>query len=148
MNPVDTRKEAELVIPMIANWELVAAETAAVVANLMGFPPTEIDEIRLSVVEACINAFEHSSSDDNKVYIKYIVDDSTASFSILITDHGRGFSPEAVRPPSIEESLREGRRRRGWGIELIRNFMDDVRFDSGEHGNTITLTKIMRRVVA
>ena len=140
MNSAEDVKEAQLVIPMIANWELVAAETAAVVANLMGFQADEIDEIRLAVVEACINAFEHSASTDNKVYIRYLVSEQTQTLRILITDRGRGFRPEMLRRPSLEESL-EGRRRRGWGIELIRTFMDNVQIESSEQGTTITMVK-------
>ncbi len=140
MNLREAKKEAELVIPMISNWELVAAETAAVVAALVGFPQKQIDEIRLSVVEACINAFEHSASDDNKVYVKYIVSEQMDRLCILITDHGKGFRPETLRTPNIEDSIRCGRKR-GWGIELIRNFMDEVNIKSCGHGTTIMMTK-------
>ncbi|MFC1527065.1 ATP-binding protein [Candidatus Latescibacterota bacterium] len=31
--------------------------------------------------------------------------------------------------------------KRGWGLELMGQFMDDVRIESGPEGTTLTMTK-------
>ena len=134
-----TKSEVVLTIPMHPSMELVAAQTGSLIAEANGFDEKCIEEIQLAIIETCINAFEHSNSDDRRVCIKFIIKDN--ELELKITDRGIGFqlNPE-VSPPEDESKSRE-LRKRGWGLELIRNMMDNLYVDSNEHETTITLVK-------
>lgn len=131
--------EVVLTIPMHSSMELVAAQTGSLIAEANGFDQNCIEEIQLAIIETCINAFEHSKSDDQRVHIKFIIKDN--ELELKITDHGVGFQLEPNALPPEDESESHVLRKRGWGLELIKNMMDDIRVDSGENETTITLVK-------
>jgi anti-sigma regulatory factor (Ser/Thr protein kinase) len=57
-----------------------------------------------------------------------------------VRDTGGGFSPEELEEPRIEEKL-TARRKRGWGLKIMRGLMDDVSVRSGADGTTIVMWK-------
>src|SRR6185295_14199807 len=63
--------EFEMVIPMTPDTELIAARTAEQIARRVNFPSEAINQIKTAVVEACINAAEHSLSPDRKIYQRF-----------------------------------------------------------------------------
>lgn len=134
-----TDSEVVLTIPMHPSMELVAAQTGSLIAEANGFDEKCIEEIQLAIIESCINSFEHSKSDDQRVCIKFIIKDN--ELELKITDCGVGFQlgPEVLPPEGQSES--QGLRKRGWGLELIRNMMDDLYVESDENETTITLVK-------
>jgi hypothetical protein len=50
-------REVTLVLPMAPDMELVASQAASALAGFVGMSPDRVDEVRMAVVEACINAF-------------------------------------------------------------------------------------------
>ena len=137
--PAQVKREVVLIIPMYPNMELAAAQTASILAELMNFEENHIDEIQFAIIETCINAFEHSKSKDKRVVIKFIMRDD--ELELKITDHGVGFRLDAIKPPNIEEPIGSRLRKRGWGLEIIRNMMDEVNIESTGKGTTITMVK-------
>ena len=91
----------------------------------------------MALIEACINAFEHSKSDSN-VYIHYIIQDDT--LMIKVGDSGVGFDEEVVEIPNIDDKIHSDHKR-GWGIQLMKELMDTVEFESTGQGTTVTMTK-------
>ena len=132
------RREVTLNIPIHPNMELVAAHTASIIAEIMDFEETHIDEIQLAIIETCINAFEHSNSRDSKVTVTYVLTDD--ELQLKITDHGTGFGAEQTNLLTGEARAR-AMQKRGWGLEIIREMMDEVEIDSGDEGTTITMLK-------
>ena len=132
------KHEVTLNIPIHPNMELVAAHTASIIAEIMDFEETHIDEIQLAIIETCINAFEHSNSEDSKVTVTYVLTDD--ELKLKITDHGVGFGAEQVKLLTGEARAR-AMQKRGWGLEIIREMMDEVEIDSGDDGTTITMLK-------
>ena len=53
----------ELKLPVLPDMELSATQTAEVVARHMELSDEKSAEISMALIEACINAFEHSDSD-------------------------------------------------------------------------------------
>ena len=132
------RREVTLNIPIHPNMELVAAHTASIIAEIMNFEETHIDEIQLAIIETCINAFEHSNSEDNKVTVTYVLTDD--DLELKITDHGVGFGMD--KTDFLDgETRAEAMQKRGWGLEIIREMMDEVKIDSNDGGTTITMLK-------
>lgn len=96
----------------------------------------------MAVVEACINAFEHSQSEDRKVYITFEVlgDAEPEKLRITVRDTGVGFSAEGLEEPTIERKLK-AERKRGWGLKIIRGLMDEVEIRSSADGTTVVMSK-------
>lgn len=122
-------KEINLTIPMIPNMEIAATQTAEAVARFMAFDDDQIDEVKMALIEACINAFEYSHSAEGKVYIKFVM--GPADLVVIIQDFGQGFDPTSVRE----------RKYRGNGIKIMKGLMDSVDITSGPGGTTITMSK-------
>ncbi len=136
-------QEVSLTLPILPNMEMTASKTATSMAESMGMSADKIDEVRMAVVEACINAFEHSRAEDGRVYITFeVVGTSDAQkLQITIEDTGVGFEPEEIEAPRIEDKLKAARKR-GWGIQIIKGLMDEVEISSGSGGTTVVMRKL------
>jgi serine/threonine-protein kinase RsbW len=135
-------REVTLTLPMVPDMEIEASRTATAMAESIAMSADKIDEVRMAVVEACINAFEHSQSPDRNVYVTFEVLGGAAPESLRVTvrDSGVGFAPEAIEEPDIQAKLK-AERKRGWGLKIIRGLMDEVDIHSGLDGTTIVMCK-------
>lgn len=131
--------EVSLTIPIVPNIEVAATQTAEAVAGFMEFSQEQIDEVKHALIEACINAFEHSNSQENKVYIRFVM--KPEELLVVIQDFGKGFDVSAVEKPQIEAKFGSDYKR-GWGLMLIESLMDTVSITSGPEGTVITMTKV------
>ena len=60
--------------------------------------------------------------------------------TVVMTDREHGFDvSEAVS--KVKKRRARGDQRRGWGLELIGTFMDEVEIESGQDGTILTLVK-------
>jgi serine/threonine-protein kinase RsbW len=128
----------ELKLPILPNMELIATQTADIIANHMHLSEEQSGEISMALIEACINAFEHSKT-ENSIYIHFIVEEN--SMIIKVIDQGIGFDKSKVEIPKIENKIGNDERKRGWGLQLIQALMDSVEFESTNAGTTITMIK-------
>ena len=127
----------ELTLPVMDDMELAATKTAEVVAKRMGLDDIKTAEINMALIEACINAFEHSKSKEN-VYITYVIEKD--NLVIKVGDRGVGFDSEVVAIPNIDEKINSDHKR-GWGLKLMKELMDTVEFETTESGTSVTMTK-------
>ena len=139
------RREVHLTIPVAPEMEIAATAQVAALGEWMEMGRDKIDEIKMAVVEACINAFEHSGTPDRKVEIDFRIGFSEeggrgAYLEVGVADSGHGFDPARLRAPEIRDKLKSNRKR-GWGIKIIESLMDDVRIESGENGTKIVMRK-------
>jgi anti-sigma regulatory factor (Ser/Thr protein kinase) len=128
----------ELKLPILPNMELVAINTAEVIAKHMDLSDDKAAEISMALIEACINAFEHSRAENN-IFIHFIIEEE--SLTIKVIDQGIGFDKSNVEIPKIENKLGTDERKRGWGLQLMQELMDTVEFESTKEGTTVTMTK-------
>lgn len=130
-----------VVVPMGEDNELIAASTAEQIAKRLTFRPEAINQIKTAIVEACINASEHSFSPDRKIYQRFRVE----SDRLVVTISSRGVVPTnlngASGRPDTTEAAEE---RRGWGLKLIRTLMDEVEFERVDDGTSLRMTKYVR----
>ncbi|HKX84557.1 MAG TPA: ATP-binding protein, partial [Pyrinomonadaceae bacterium] len=132
--PIEVRgDEYEFVLPMDQDAELIAARAIEDIAKRHSIEPKSVNQIKTALVEAYINASEHSLSPDRKIYQKVRVDDD----KIEITISNRGIRLEDKNAKVVE--FEQGRR--GWGLKLMRQLMDEVRVESVDDGTRITMTK-------
>ena len=136
-------REVTLALPMVADMEIEASKTATAIAESMRMSPDRIDEVRMAVVEACINALEHSHSSEREVFVTFEVlgDKDPEKLRITVRDNGIGFAMDAVEEPTIGAKLKAPRKR-GWGLKIIRGLMDEVEIRSGSEGTTVVMSKL------
>jgi serine/threonine-protein kinase RsbW len=145
--------EFELVIPMGEDTELIAATTVDQIARRINFQPEAINQIKTALVEACINAAEHSLSPDRKIYQRFRLE----SDKLVVTVSSRG-----VMPPNFSEQngsktnaqsngtevlatrTNGSSERRGWGLKLIKSLMDEVEFERVDDGTRLRMIKYLR----
>ena len=58
----------------------------------------------------------------------------------LQREQGVGFDSNTVKIPKIEQKIKSDHKR-GWGLQLIKELMDTVEFESSSEGTTVTMTK-------
>ena len=127
----------ELKLPVLPDMELSATKTAEIVAKHMELSEEKSAEISMALIEACINAFEHSES-NKQIEIHFRIKGD--ELEIQVTDKGKGFDESKVKIPKIEEKIGADHKR-GWGLQLIKELMDTVEFESSSEGTTVTMTK-------
>jgi serine/threonine-protein kinase RsbW len=136
-------REVTLALPMVPDMEIEASRTATAIAESMRMSPDRIDEVRMAVVEACINALEHSRATDSEIFVTFEVigDKDPEKLRITVRDSGVGFSPAEVEEPVIEKKIKD-HRKRGWGLKIIHGLMDEVEIHSGAEGTTVVMSKL------
>jgi serine/threonine-protein kinase RsbW len=127
--------EFEMTIPMVSETELVAARAVEQLAENMNFDPNEIGRIKMALVEACINAFEHSGGEDDKVRLRFSSDGR--SLAIRVENRGRRFQPLKIAGAGRKKEMTK----RGWGLSLIRELMDEVEFEPRDDGASLVMVK-------
>jgi len=98
----------------------------------------ESGEISMALIEATINAFEHSESQKD-IFINFTISDD--ELTIKVIDQGKGFDSKGIQIPDIDSKLKKQERKRGWGVMLIKELMDSVDYESSNDGTTLTMTK-------
>ncbi len=136
-------REISLTIPVAPDMEIVATAQAAAVGEFIAMPHDKIDEVKLALVEACINAFEHAHARDDRVHLTFRVDrdeDAREFLEVDVLDQGKGFDQASIEIPSTAKTF-SGRQKRGWGLQIIRSLMDSVVITSDEEGTRIRMRK-------
>jgi serine/threonine-protein kinase RsbW len=120
--------EAVLHLPVAPNVELVAAKAVETMGGALGMPRSRVEAASVAVVEACLNAMEHGGG---TMVVRLASDNASGRPGLVIEveDHGRGFDPDDVPPRRPAPKLGSGPRR-GWGLTLIRELMDEVQITS------------------
>jgi len=130
--------EMEMVIPRVADVELVAARALEQLAENLAIDAVVTGRLKVAVVEACINAFEHAGTADGRVRLVF----SVSGGRLLIRVENRGRPLAAL--PSPAAAGREARGR-GWGLTLIRELVDEVALEPREDGVSLLMVKHLER---
>lgn len=137
-------REESFLLSMEPEMEITASQEATVFATSVGMSADRIDELRMAVVEACINAMEHSQAADRQVHLRLaaVGRREAERVEITISDHGVGFRPETVEEPTMSNRIHADRKR-GWGLKIIRGLMDEVEIVSDARGTTLVMAKAL-----
>lgn len=101
------------------------------IAENMGFTEDEVYQIELAVDEACANVIKHAYTDTNtnsklrNIFVT--VRQHKGGIEITIADKGKGFNPEELKTPDMDEYLKR-MKPGGLGVHLIKTLMDKVTF--------------------
>ena len=138
-NPSGDERGAVLEVPV--RPEAVTRARAAVrrVAADTGLDGDRIDDLVVAVSEACTNALEANLRARCDDPIIVTVTAGATEIEVCVTDCGAGFEPDTlpVRPPLAHPGHLDVER--GWGIQLMRELVDELVFDITGRGTTACL---------
>ena len=133
--------EFELVIPIEDEAELIAARTAEQIARAADFDQEAINQIKTALIEACINAAEHSDTPDRKIHQRFAIDEE----KLIITVSNKGKTFGAANGQATPSLGAEPTKARGRGLQIIRALMDEVEFERTDDGARLVMTKYLKR---
>jgi sigma-B regulation protein RsbU (phosphoserine phosphatase) len=122
----------EEVPQMMASIEDICAEEGIDEMTLLG--------INLALEEAVVNVVNYAYPEGTVGDIEMEVNADEKAITFILRDHGKPFDPTAAKEVDITLSAEE-RQIGGLGIHLIRNYMDEVKYDYCDGQNVLTLVK-------
>jgi len=131
-------------------WPADLAHLAAIrkfvvdTSRSLGASGQAIRDLQLAVDEVCSNSIRHGYA-GREGQIEVTVQRVGSSIKVVTRDWGRTFDPEQVPVPDPNLPLEE-RSLGGLGLFLVRQVMDEVRFDFNDHnGNSVTMIRRLDR---
>jgi serine/threonine-protein kinase RsbW len=115
----------ELRLPSRLGFEKVAMNTAASVAQIMGFTEDRVDDLKTAVAEACINAIEHGNKLDESLTILVVLAMDQNTLEVKVVDKGSGVR-RSVSSPNIDRKMHGDEDARGMGMFLIQALVDEA----------------------
>lgn len=94
----------------------------------------------LAVDEAISNVIEHAYELQKNKFIDIQISSDDQRFQVTIEHKGKSFDPKSMTNPNIRENIRQGKKR-GLGIFLIRQTMDEVKYSFKNGQNKLILIK-------
>jgi anti-sigma regulatory factor (Ser/Thr protein kinase) len=140
----DRSREPDMRLEMLSQPRLLAPARAMVsnFAQRMGFDEAHCGQISLAVDEALCNVINHGYQKraDGRIWINlWGGDEEAPSLTIIIEDLARQIDPETIRSRDLDD-IRPG----GLGVYIIREIMDEVRYEKREGGGMqLTMHKRM-----
>jgi anti-sigma regulatory factor (Ser/Thr protein kinase) len=116
-----------------------AVETLQQFAQAQGLPEKTIFALALSLEECGCNVVNHALRRDARRQFQVTLQRNGQDFVIEVRDPGPEFDPTAApsRKPQADDEDAPG----GWGIELVRRNIDQIRYQRAEGENILRLTK-------
>lgn len=129
--------EYEMVVPMGEDTELIAAQAIEEIALRYNVSRKEINQTKTALVEACINAAEHSLSPDRKIYLKFTIDNH--KINLDVSNRGLRLTDKKAR------EVKPVGGKRGWGYKLMNSLMDEVKIEQTDDGTRISMVKYLEK---
>ena len=116
-----------------------AVETLEEFARGQGVPDQFIFGLALALEECGSNIVNHALQRDARQKFQVVLEHTADTFTIELRDAGPPFDPTktAARKPQAEDNDLPG----GWGIELVRRYTDEIRYERESDRNVLRLTK-------
>ncbi len=104
----------------------------------------EIFGLALSLEECGSNIVEHAYRRDPRENFQVLIQADGSTLTIELRDHGPAFDPTRapVRAPANDD---EDRPPGGWGLQLVRHYMDEIHYQREADENVLRLTKRLMR---
>lgn len=134
----------KLTIPAASEFVGVVRLAISGVATRMNYTIEEIEDIKISISEACTNAIQHAyenSDDMSKNTIEIEATIYNDRLEIIVKDFGKGFDLGILGTDEQKEKSQE-KFGLGLGLTFVKSLMDDTEFSSEPgKGTTIKMSK-------
>jgi serine/threonine-protein kinase RsbW len=127
-----------MTLPGAKDAELIVAQSLEQIGKNLNINQDAIGQLQIAVIEACINAIEHGRGMDDKVYVSIIAEED--HLEVSVESAGQEFIVQETGEPFRDQEAAKTTGR-GWGIKLIKRFVDDVKFEKTTYGTKIVLIK-------
>ena len=135
MEPTDERGVVALSIPAKAEYIALCRLALTGLAQVRGFEPETLADLKLAITEACSNSIRHGYDDGRAGVVDVRYELSRDELVIEVVDAGAGFDLAAADVPT--DALDEG----GLGIAIIRSVTDELAIESHERGSRLRFVK-------
>jgi len=116
-----------------------AVEALKEFAQARGVPEKAIFGLALSLEECGSNIVNHALQHDSRKTFRVTFDHTGSAVVIELRDRGPAFDPTTAlerKPQAADEDLPGG-----WGIQLVRRYMDEIHYRREADANVLRLTK-------
>lgn len=133
------KKTFNIDIPSDQDFEKVPRAAVEIIAGKMGFDPARIENLKTAIGEAVGNAIEHGNKKDpdSRVLVEFIVQSDTLSMRVI--DQGL----EPIPDIAVERIFRDDHR--GWGLQWIKDFVDEAETQAKPGQNEITMIAYLNK---
>jgi serine/threonine-protein kinase RsbW len=128
----------DMTLPNSKDAELIVAQSLEQIGKNLNINQDAIGQLQIAVIEACINAIEHGRGMDDKVYISIAAEED--HLEVSVESAGQEFIVQETGEPYRDQEAAKTTGR-GWGIKLIKRFVDQVKFEKTTYGTKIVLIK-------
>ncbi len=111
----------------------------------MEFTVDEIEDIKMAVGEACINAiyhgYENKGNPEDIVSFRFTM--YPTKLAITVKDNGKGFDTKQIEK-YIQQDEKKSLKKSGLGLFLMKSLMDELELDSNPSGTQVRMVKAKR----
>ena len=132
--------ETTLLVPGRFDRLETITDFVARAARLAGLNESSVYHCELAADEAYSNIIMHAYGGEDRGDIQLTCQCEPGTLTIIFEDHGRPFDSGSIKAPDLSGPL-EGLAEGGLGVHLMRQLMDEVKFDPGRDQNRLTLVK-------
>jgi len=124
--------------PSSVNYLTEVEEITVQIAEELQFDESCTDDLSICITEMFNNATQHGNKNDDTKKVTLTFTRNSTHLIISIQDQGPGFIPEEIKDPLAPENLLA---ENGRGIYLVKNLMDDLKFNISDQGTEVLIYK-------
>jgi len=132
----------DLTVPLAPQAELVVVKSLEQIGRNLNISEETIGQLQMAVIEACINAIEHTRGGDRRMYVT--IRALPERMEVIIESPGQEFVQAETGEPFRGIGIQEGPPR-GHGVRMMKQFADEVKFEKGSRGTKVILGKYLVR---
>ena len=125
----------DLSFPSELGYEKVARDAVAAFARRLGCDRERVEDLKTALGEACINAIEHGNGQKPGLRVEIHCSGGDDRLTIEVCDRGlKRYTGEPQPAAGIDLKLRGLAPRRGMGLMMISQLVDEAGFTEGSEG--------------
>lgn len=126
-------------VPSAEGNERQVVQRVTEVIEPLNLLPDRMEKLKTAVGEATMNAMEHGNKNNPELPVEVHVRASSKLLSIHITDEGGSVPILDTDTPDLDAKLAGLQSPRGWGLFLIKQFVDEMNVITDEKHHTLEL---------
>jgi len=126
-----------------ANLDLVDEMMLPIISSLeeIDVDHKKVYQINLALEEILVNIARYAyAPDKGLIDISYEISDNPKQLKVIIKDKGKAFNPLEKEEPDLEASVQD-RKIGGLGIYIVKNIVDDIKYQRTNNENILEFIK-------